>query len=204
VRNTKTYFASFNSETGLNTDVLERALVVRMKDGRDIPSEQKINISKLLREMAHHRDEIIADILYYFGKIDWATPPAKKYIAHQKCASWSETMTKILEVIYPEIDEFDYSLSDEDRAIDDDLSHLNELLDDIMVDEAKDWKFITNREMTDKFQRTFGLNERSATKVYVARRVKAMAKSVSKYRIEQDRFFDNDGKRSRGWRITKI
>lgn len=201
-RNNKVYFCSFNNTLGLTKDLLERMLIIRMQDGRDVNADQKRDIDLAFQKFVSNRREVMRDIYYYLSRVDWKVPIQKnKYIPHPKYTLWSQKITKILEVVYPEVEVFDYSLSEEDKQMDDDLYMFNLLLDDIMR-KVTGKIFISNKEIRELYKDHFGLSDSKANLVFVTRRVNAMAKSVDKYLLEPDKV-QKDGYRNHGWWIER-
>lgn len=203
VRNNKTFFATFNSTTMLNRDLIERALVIRMQDGRDIDQKKKGQIREILRTFEKNRVKVVADLLWYLQRVSWDEPLTVDFVPHQKCSQWSEVMTRILHVIYPEVSEFDFGLSEQDKEFDDDLGLFNEMLDEIISQADKDEVFVRNTRMREVYRDTYGLSDRVATQTAVAKKVRTMAKSLDRYRIESDRR-QQGSERTRGWVITRI
>lgn len=114
VINNKTYIATFNKDESINNDVLQRTLSINMIDGQEIDGTNKSEIQKRIYYFEEHREEVLADILYYLFVCKKRDNKEYKIFYHPKQASWSETITTYVSMVFPEINEFDYSLSEED------------------------------------------------------------------------------------------
>jgi 5S rRNA maturation endonuclease (ribonuclease M5) len=199
VPNNKTYFATFNNDQALRRDLLERALIIRMKDGRDVPYGKKIRVSSGLETCFEGRDHILADIYAHLKEVEWEKE--FPYRSHPKFTKWSREMAKILHVFYPEVTEFDFSLTEEDRDIDMDLSVLKEMLSDMT--ERDDDVFLPNNEMLIEFKNFFGERHPYAgNTIAMSRKLSGMSKSLDRFVLEKTkRKFE--GRETRGWVIRR-
>ena len=196
VPNNKTYFATFNNDQSLVRDMLERALVIRMRDAKDITDKERHMINTGLDLAYHNRHGILQDIYGHLEEVDWGVSVA--YKPHQKFTYWSAEMAKVLKVFWPEIEVFDFSLSKEDKKIDTDMETLLEMLEEILI--GSDDEFVPNSVVHEKFRDHFGYNHRYAGNVVAMnKKLKGMTKNL-------DGFEMNMGKKSgkRGWHITRF
>ncbi|MBN1519505.1 MAG: primase C-terminal domain-containing protein [Spirochaetales bacterium] len=192
VVNNKTYACTFNTGESINTDVLNRTVTIMMTDGRDVSLERKAEISEAFIELEAKWKDIVADVLACLAEVDFSRDvPVKK---HAKFSRWSVAMAKMLRPFYPEIEEFDFSLSAEDEEYADDRMMFEEFLDDVLGD------------MNDRFFAISDLVERwreknksyNTTASSLTRRMKNMRKSLKNFRIDYNKDF---GKR--GWHIAR-
>lgn len=190
VRNNKTYFATFNSENFVNDDVLNRVVVIRMRDGRDTTKERKAEISKLMDGFLQNREKVVADILYYLS-ISAKQMAVKR---HVKFAKWSEEITGILGNIFPNVSEFDFSISKEDEELSEDMNMINDFIEEIL--DGSQEKFIPNTELLDRYKTFYSNNKMTTTGL--TKFLSNVSKSLSKYEIERDsKYIQN--KTFRGW-----
>ena len=197
VRNNKTFWATFNSEEAFNTDILNRVLVINMADGRNTTEKEKINISKKLDIIKNHREELLADILWIMQQ----TPTTNYNIKeHVKFSIWSEEISKHLSVVFPEIEEFDFSLSDEDKALDADSNMFKEFIEEITRGRVGVSVFIPNDELVDKY-REFFKNDR-ATKTSIARHINNKKLSFPNYEIHVGKLKSIGGNKMRGLEVN--
>jgi hypothetical protein len=193
IRNGKTYWCTFTSAESVNTDVLNRMVLIRMRDGRDVSPEEKADISDSLIGMEENREKVVADILWHLGKADQSQDVKVK--KHPKFPRWSIAMAKMLSPVFPEIDEFDFSLSDEDQEFADDRMLFEEFLEDVLGDKRE--SFFPISTLVDKWReknKSFNTTASSLT-----RRMKAMQKSLLKHRIK----YEPKGNQ-RGWTVTNV
>ena len=201
VRNSKTFFATFNNDQALKRDLLQRVLIIRMKDSRDIAHETKSKIMRELDVFDDQREDIVKDITAYFTEIDWDRHIP--YSSHPKFTKWSKIMAKILHVFYPEVESFDFDLSADDREIDVETVSIIEMIDGIM--KGDNVVRISNADMLEKYKEFFGekdLYARNATAL--TRKLKTVTKSIKKYRMEHKVYKEINGKPTRGWEIELI
>jgi hypothetical protein len=194
IKNGKTYWCTFNSHEAMNTDILNRMVLIRMKDGREVSPEEKNRISEALIEMESQREEILADILWHLQSVNYALEvPVKK---HPKFPRWSIQMAKMLSSVFPEVKEFDFSLSDDDQEFADDRMLLEEFLETVLGDKQKE--FVPIADLVDKWRETN--KSQNTTASSLTRRMKNMQSSLKKHRIS---YGDDDNKNKRGWTIRK-
>ena len=196
VKNNKTYWATFNTDNSFNTDILNRIVTIRLKDGRDTSPKRKAIISKLMTAFIIKREEVVADVLYYLSLYD----RTKKVNVnrHIKFSKWSEVMASILSNIYPEINEFDFVTSVEDDELSQELTLMKDFLDELMED--ADERFIANASMLEKYRVFYGDNRITTTRVNTT--ISNMAKSIKKYDLEKGSK-KISGKTAKGWKIYK-
>lgn len=196
VRNNKTFWSTFNSEESLNDDVLNRILPIWMKDGRDVSFDDKARISSLLDIAAESRQKIVADLLYHLGQVDWAKDiPSKK---HPKFGKWCKEIAKPLAYFFPTVEEFDFSITEEDKSLSADHCMMTEFLEELLGDREE--VFITTRGCVDQWKDMY----RSATTTAnsLNRRMRNMAKSLDQYVLTYGKK-TNELARSTGWTITR-
>lgn len=126
VPNNKTYFATFNTTESIDSDVLNRIVSIRMKDGRDMSPEEKASIITYLNKMYEERHKVQSDIMYIISTcgVDFNNP--EKQITelgltvslHPKAAHWSRCMAIMLHSVYPEIKAFDFGIDEQDMGLD--------------------------------------------------------------------------------------
>lgn len=195
VKNNKTYFATFNSENFVNDDVLNRVVVVRMKDGRDTTKERKAEISKLMDAFQINREKVVADILYYLNM------PSKNVDVkrHVKFAKWSEEVVKILGNIFPSVKVFDFSISKEDEELSEDMNMINDFIEEIL--DGSQSKFIPYADLLEKYKTFYSNNKMTATGL--GKYLSNVSKSLSKYEIvrDQKKILNKDWK---GWTFKII
>lgn len=200
VPNNKTYFATFNNDQALRRDLLERALIVRMQDGRDVPYKRKIKASNGLELCYENRKYILQDIYAHFDQVNW--DQEVPYISHPKFTKWSKEMAKILHVFYPKIEKFDFSLSEMDREIDIDQAVLKEMLLDILKNDEE--VFISNLDLLAEFKNHFGERHPYADNTTaMSRKLKGMGKSIIGIELKKTKK-KYENKEYRGWLIRKF
>lgn len=199
VKNNKTYFATFNSEESINDDVLNRIVTINMKDGRDTTDDEKLKIGKYIDALYSKKKEMQQDIAYILANIDLKTQVP--YKAHTKFVKWSEIMAKILGPIFPEIKEFDFSLSKEDKEISHDSVAFDEFIQELLED--KDYRFILKDEVYEKYVAFF--HNQKATRTSMNRHIDNMKKSfVTKYLIDVRKVKRVGDKIYKGMEITLV
>ena len=111
------WWATFKNEHALTSDLLARSVIIEMFDWRKIPKDEqqvkKQNVSEKLEQLKAQRTEILADIAWIYRQAETARTP--RYLAHSKCSMWSAQMARLLHVVYPEIDCFDFSVNEAER-----------------------------------------------------------------------------------------
>lgn len=193
IRNNKTYWTTFTTEQSVNSDVLNRCVIIKMKDGRTISNKTKSEISIKLGNLERNQTELVADILWYFSQVSFKEQyPCK---AHQKHARWSYYMANILHVIFPDIQEFDFSLSAEDEEYADDRMFVEEFLDDVLGEEKN--IFVPIADLVDSWR------EKNKSVITTAssltRRLKNIKPSLRRFQLE---YTSNENKR--GWKINRV
>ncbi len=178
VKNNKTFFATFNSENFVNDDVLNRVVVVRMKDGRDTTKERKAEISKLMDGFLLNREKVVADILYYLS----LQPKQVAVKRHVKFAKWSEVVSGILGNIFPNVVEFDFSISKEDEELSEDMNMINDFIEEIL--DGGNSKFVPYAELLERYKTFYSNNKMTATGL--GKFLSNVSKSLSKYSIEKE------------------
>lgn len=198
VRNNKTFFATFNDNNAFNDDILKRIVTIKMKDGRDTTAEEKTEITKKLNVIEKNRTKVLADILYHIQNVDsYDTDYTVKH--HIKMGYWSEVISKYLSTFFPEIDEFDFALSDEDESLSTESMLAKEFIEDIMGD--KDYRFIMNDEFIRLYREYF--NNASATKTSATKHMKNIDKSLDGYTLSAGKLKWINGNAFRGLEISK-
>jgi len=177
VRNNKTFFATFNTEESINTDVLNRILTIHMKDGRDINDEKKLELQTLLNKISKEKHKVQQDIR-------WALEQTSKDIKikhHPKFVEWGVEVVKLLQHFFPEVNEFDFSLSEDDKELSSDSVMFDEFVQELLGNSTH--VFIPNEEMVDKYREFY--RRPSASKSEATRKIRNMQKSFThKYNIE--------------------
>lgn len=195
VKNNKTFFATFNSENFVNDDVLNRVVVVRMKDGRDTTKERKAEISKLMDGFLLNREKVVADILYYLS----LQPKQVAVKRHVKFAKWSEVVSGILGNIFPNVVEFNFSISKEDEELSEDMNMINDFIEEIL--DGGNSKFVPYAELLERYKTFYSNNKMTATGL--GKFLSNVSKSLSKYSIEKEvKYIQN--KTWKGWTFREI
>jgi len=196
VKNNKTFFATFNSNNAFNDDILNRIVVVRMSDGRDTTVERKATISKLMEGFLDNREKIVADILWHLKQLKRPV----SVIRHIKFAKWSETAANWLSTVYPELNEFDFSLSSEDDELNEDSNLINDFLDEQLNGAKK--VYVPNTELLEKYKIFYG--NQKITKTGMNRHLDNMSKSLKKYSISKGDCQMKGLPHTRGWNIERL
>ena len=123
VPNNKVYFATFNGEESFNADFLARLLLIRLKDRKALSEAEHLQVMKQLDEFYMKRNEVISDIMAGIAVVHehHDQEAAYKVAAPEKFGQWAEEVAKLLHTFYPEVDCFDFSLSEEDKEYDAEL-----------------------------------------------------------------------------------
>jgi hypothetical protein len=199
VRNNKTYFATFNDENAFNDDILNRILSIRMKDTYSVTSDDKNKIAKSLDVIKKNRDRVLADVLYHIQHID-DLQSQHTYIAPPKFPKWAETISQILSTFYPEIEEFDFSLSSGDKELSTETTMMKEFLEDLFIGSTGNIIFKTNEEVTMKYREHYKAS--NATKASVSRKIQNISMGIEEYKVSKTSKFI-DGKTYRGYEIFR-
>jgi hypothetical protein len=166
-----------------------------MKDGRDTTKERKAEISKLMDAYFSNREKIVADILFYLSQ----SPKKVDVKRHVKFAKWSELISGILGNIFTDVNSFDFSISKEDEELSEDMNMINDFIEEIL--DGGNSKFISNRELLEKYKTFYGNNKMTATGL--TKYLSNVSKSLSKYGISKDvKYIQN--KTFRGWSFIEI
>ena len=198
VRNNKTYFATFNDENAFNDDILNRILSIRMKDTYSVTSDDKNKIAKSLDVIKKNRDRVLADVLYHIQHID-DLQSQHTYIAPPKFPKWAETISQILSTFYPEIEEFDFGLSNGDKELSTETTMMKEFIEELFIDAHSNTIFRTNEQIIDKYREYY--RTPYATKASVSRKIQNISMGIEEYRLNKTSKKIN-GKTYRGFEIV--
>ena len=196
VRNNKTFWCTFNSEESLDDDVLNRILPIWMRDGRDVSADDKAKISSLLDFAMLNRHKIVADLLYHLGQVDWTKDvPTKK---HPKFGKWCKMISKPLAYFFPAVEEFDFSISEDDKNLSSEHCMMTEFLEELLGD--KDEVFYSTKTCVDRWKDMYRSGTTTANSLN--RRMKNMAKSLENYMLTYEKKMDKMI-RATGWTIAR-
>lgn len=140
IPNNKSYFATFNNTESLNDDILSRMISVKMRDGRDIPTEEKGAIMARIDEFKKNKGAVISDILAIVaeGKHYLDDPMAVleqrglSVKRHPKFTRWSPVMALLLSHVFPEISEFNFEIEESEFSLDNTTNELDIFLTDVL------------------------------------------------------------------------
>lgn len=120
VPNNKIYFATCNDEESFNSDFLARLLLIRLKDRKALSEAEHLQVMKQLDEFYLNRDEVVSDIMAGIAAMQEHKDQEAAYdvASPEKYGQWAEEVARLLHVFYPEVDRFDFSLSEEDKEYD--------------------------------------------------------------------------------------
>ncbi len=200
VVNNKTYWGTLNSEISYDNDVLARTLLIKMKDGRDVGVDKKAKLEKQLQFLVENREKIIANIHWYMQQ-ERKDVAVKK---HDKFPEWSEMTGGILGNVFPDVDEFDFSISEEEKKMSSEYMLMDEFLEKIMA--GKKHQTFTNDVMFTYYKRNYGGGTNSHISMgTVTKRIKNIAKSMDGWNIEHKPLWDKEsGKTKRGFIIEDL
>jgi hypothetical protein len=212
-----TWWATFNSEYALTSDLLARALVIEMK----APTEEEKTVvgRKIEKIISEKRQEILRDIAWVFAQEQQITEFPHK--PHPKYISWSDRMAKLLHIVYPEVAEFDFSISEEEKErFDADYGIFNEALERITTEEEQsifdpefpkttpeDW--YSDDYVLQVFRELVKGAKWTENTLSLTKKIKPMAKRLAGWEIEQKRINTpsvNNSKRKKipGWIIRRM
>lgn len=181
VKNNKVFWATFNDDNSFNDDIIERILTIKMKPSGQISDEERMDISKKLQVFRKNRKKVLADILYILQgnetKESHFKPPTKFGL-------WAEKIVEYLSIVFPEIDEFDLSLSDEDRELSQESTMMKEFIESLFENATDDTMFKTNQQVVDAY-RTF-YSSPSATMNSITRKILNNIMSISQFSAEKN------------------
>jgi hypothetical protein len=103
-------------------------------------------------------------------------------------------MAKILKVFYPEVDEFDFSMSKADAELSDERNMMTEFVEDLLGD--KDEVFYATTYLVDCWRDRYRSGKTTAKSFTT--RLKNMSKSLHEYEFVQDEKWDK-ALHVRGW-----
>ncbi|MCF7946562.1 MAG: primase C-terminal domain-containing protein [Spirochaetia bacterium] len=199
VRNNKTYFATFNDENAFNDDILNRILTIRMRDTYSVDSEEKKKIAKSLDVIKDKRKKVLADILYHIEHID-DLKGEYTYIAPPKFPKWAETISELVSTFFPEVEEFDFGLSNGDKELSTETTMMKEFLEDLFIGATGNVIFKTNEEVTMKYREHYKAS--NATKASVSRKIQNISMGIEEYKVKKTSKFIDD-KTYRGYEIFR-
>ncbi len=129
--NNKVYLATFNTEESINEDLLARLVVIRMKDRGLMKEGDGAEVMKKLEELLKAREGVLADIFAGLKLLAERGDESHTQVVHPavKFEAWSYQISKLLSIFYPEVDCFDFSLSQEDKSFDSEMSNFQGFVD---------------------------------------------------------------------------
>ena len=196
VINNKVPMASFNSQNGFNDDMLERFLPIHMQDGRKIGTKKQADVGRKLRYFVENREKVLANIMWYLKQ------PRQdvEVLEHKKFTEWSQEMGGILSNVFPDVVEFNFSVSQEDWNLSTEHSMVTEFIEKLMM--GKKHRFVTNDELFSQYQMYF--KSSSATKRSSTKHIRNAAPSITGYEINYKQMRIDKQQRYYGFEITDL
>ncbi len=194
IRNSYTYFATFNDSEGFGRDLQERIIAIRMMNPDDMDRHRRDQVMSNLKRFKARRDQIIADVRYLIGITEEADTNC--YIPMQKTGEWAARIVPALQAMFPEVPLFDFSTARDDHRISPQgeiFREFSEFLfttpDFIRIDYKNSRRFVehTTRELFEllpafspEFARSFKFND-------FARTLKEAGRDTGKVKIDKKR-----------------
>lgn len=200
-----TYWATFTDDNVLKGDLLERALIITMTDWamlglkeEEIADRKRI-LSEKLDTFVEQREEVLADIAYVFSTATADHP----YIAHPKCAKWSKAMSRLLAVVFPEVDVFDFGISFAERAAFDEEIATFDTVFDSLIPPGRDRQRVSLSELLTEVKRVAEGEHWAKSAIALSRKLRNLIPSLSsKWWIEPYRTGKERGYRIQRWSLN--
>ena len=200
------WWATFNQEHALTSDLLARSVLITMCDWRTLPKEkqrEKEKVSTALLELVAQREEILADIAWVFQEAKNAEP--FPHIPHTKFSLWSVAMATLLHAVYPEISCFDFAVNEIERLhYDDECGLISSVLENLTANNTGSNQWHAGTAVVAAFQSVANGEHWTKNEYSLGRKLKAVAGRLPGWRIEYDRRYAAlAGGKVGGWIIQK-
>jgi len=199
--NNKVHIATFNKKPLFDSDLLERAVIIRLIGSPKHNEAERTNIEWKIKKMKNKRKEILANILYFLDKAEWSTKNFESiknssHILQAKQKAWSQKIIAILENIW-EGEIFNFGYTDEiSYAFNQDFKDITDLFEQIFS--HKEYKhmnkntdpnirILENMELVNQWQETTG-NERTSIKSStIKQKYNSISDKITNYKMKDRR-----------------
>ena len=184
------WWATINDEHFLTTDLLHRSVIINMRDWRSFSRAEEVEgrkrVSEELERLKAHRADILADIAWTFQESNKLTEEVP-YIPQRKFSLSSAAMARLLRVVFPEIDCFDFSVSEEEeKHFDPDIALFESVYEYLSENDSADHWHQGDRVL-EAFQKEASGEPWTRSKRLLSRRINSMAKKLPGWRVKSKR-----------------
>lgn len=137
VPNNTSYFITFNSQYTFYKDIIQRFLIIKLRDSRETTAEEKDAANQAINGYLNNpekRNDVINDIVATLKHVDFSKQVPTD--SHKKFRLWSENMAKILRAFFPEneVPCFSFDMTEDETEIDVEIDEFLEMLDELFAD----------------------------------------------------------------------
>lgn len=212
--NNKTFFLTFNSDTDISADILNRVVSVKLPNWEVLYREEKErtevrnNIVSKMLEWESKREEVIADLLFAFENAPMPTNEEieKKIKVHSRYIKWSKYMARFLFYFFPEIESFDLDKQYEENILNQEGNLWRDFFLTVLTRECagKSKGFVLTKDLLKVYIAEYGDKERftNSERLFSLELPKIKGKVIDiSVKYIQKRI---NGKQLKGWEVENM